>query len=230
MWNKMQSFFLSDEEMVKKDDDHKPAKNGFNSAAWTPARVPPRKSLKRLLILALLAVVVYIFITNIPTDVGIRDRRRPLYQQSDNEIVLSTGATKTKHPVKGSSKNPREKGIKLLDPKAARTYNGPVRFLNLGASLHAIYTTRGGSITNKNVLFAAASLQSAATLLPVACQMAAERRSYVHFALMSRSEIEIDELRQLNGIGESCEIIFHGMGSTFMQGEIRCMWVGIDRK
>lgn len=66
---------------------------------------------------------------------------------------------------------------------------------------------------NKNVLFTASSLKSAAALLPVACQMGSELRNYVHFALMSRSTIDIEELRALNGVDESCHVIFHGKSS-----------------
>lgn len=64
---------------------------------------------------------------------------------------------------------------------------------------------------NKNVLFAAASLRSAAVLLPMACQMAAELRSYVHFALAGGSDIGLEELRAINGLDDSCQVIFHGM-------------------
>lgn len=81
---------------------------------------------------------------------------------------------------------------------------------------------------NKNVLFAASSLKSAAALLPIACQMGTELRSYVHFALMSRSEIGLNELRAVNGVDDSCHIIFHGSyplggysGSTFVVSCLR---------
>jgi hypothetical protein len=76
-------------------------------------------------------------------------------------------------------------------------------------SLQAVTNTRGG-LYNKHILFSAASLRSAATLLPIACRMGSELRSYVHFALMGRSEIGLDDLRAVNGVDESCNIIFHG--------------------
>jgi hypothetical protein len=74
---------------------------------------------------------------------------------------------------------------------------------------------------NKNILFAAANLKSAALLLPMACQMGNELRNYVHFALVGGSGIDIDDLRAVNGIDESCQVIFHGMRSIcdgFMSG------------
>ncbi|KAF7521932.1 hypothetical protein G7054_g12281 [Neopestalotiopsis clavispora] len=64
-------------------------------------------------------------------------------------------------------------------------------------------------LVNRNILFAASSLKSAATLLPVACQMGQESRNYVHFALISRSDIDMEELQKINGIDEGCQIIFH---------------------
>jgi hypothetical protein len=101
-------------------------------------------------------------------------------------------------------------------------YNGPVKFHNLAVSLHAISGTRGTMFHNKNVLFAAASLKSAAVLLPLACAMGTEFRSYVHFALMSRSDVEMKELKKINGIDDECEIIFHG---TAIQVQNQLVWV-----
>ncbi len=40
--------------------------------------------------------------------------------------------------------------------------------------------------------------------------MGSKARTVVHFALMSRSEIDIDELRAVSGVDESCNVIFHG--------------------
>jgi len=207
----MQAFFLSDEEMGKKDDDHKPALSGLSPGTWAPAHVQRRKLLKRLLIVIIGLLVVYVFIKNMPTDLPIRDHRRPVYHDPGSEIE-STGRVNSRPP--GRSSWQHEKSLKVhsappIVTEEARTYDGPVKFLNLGTSLHAIYNTRGGSFINKNVLFAAASLKSATVLLPMACQMAKERRSYVHFALMSRSELELEELRQVNGIDDSCQVIFH---------------------
>ncbi len=62
-----------------------------------------------------------------------------------------------------------------------------------------------------NKLFAAASLKSAATLLPIACEMGIRERNYVHFAFMGRDEILMDALEAVNGIGPECKIMFHGM-------------------
>ncbi|KAJ2973102.1 hypothetical protein NUW58_g9025 [Xylaria curta] len=90
-----------------------------------------------------------------------------------------------------------------------RNFNGPFKFTRLAVSLQAISNTRGSQANNKNVLFIAASLKSAATLLPMACQMGAGLNNYVHFALLGRSSISMEQLWEINGIDKSCVVIFH---------------------
>lgn len=95
--------------------------------------------------------------------------------------------------------------------EAPKTYNGPLKLPHLGPSLQAIITDTSGRLQkNRNVLFATASLRSAALLLPMACQMATERQNYVHFALMSRSDMPMKELLAINGIDKECPLIVHG--------------------
>ncbi|KAL6795297.1 hypothetical protein J3E68DRAFT_403892 [Trichoderma sp. SZMC 28012] len=94
--------------------------------------------------------------------------------------------------------------------EAPKTYNGPLKLPHLGPSLQAIITDTSGRLQkNRNVLFATASLRSAALLLPMACQMATERQNYVHFALMSRSDMPMKELLAINGIDKECPLIVH---------------------
>ncbi|KAI3400594.1 hypothetical protein diail_2797 [Diaporthe ilicicola] len=190
----------------KKDDDlyvkggHKRA----SSLGWKSApRIAPRKTLKRLGLLVLIATAAYLFIHNIPTDVGPRRSGRPTYP-----------TTKAPPGVGPKPQVPVEKNEKEAGPPS-RDYNGPVRFLELAETLHAISGTHGGDQINKNVLFAASSLRSAGSLLPLACKMGRELRAYVHFALISRSEIPLDELQAINGIDRSCEIIFHDARAEF---------------
>ncbi len=212
-WVKMQSLFASDDGMDKKDDDHPPATLARRSGIWSPARIPPRRSVKRLLLLAVVAAGVYFFISNIPTDLGIRDHRRPTYIYPDDDKELP-GSPPTKLrvlPKRKLSATRQDDDGTTREAKSNRSYNGPVRFLELAPTLHAVSYTKGGSNVNKNILFAASSLKSAALLLPLACEMGLELKNYVHFALMSRSEIGLDELQEINGIDYSCHIIFHGM-------------------
>ncbi|RYO84114.1 hypothetical protein DL766_008117 [Monosporascus sp. MC13-8B] len=204
----MRNYFLSDVELGKKDDDHKKhvKDGGLRSAQkWLPSRGPRRRSLKGVALLAVVAFLVYAFVTNMPASLGPNPlMRRPTFEQVPPR---SPPRVHPGHPPPSSQANPRSRAQPPSSPE--RTYNGPVKFLELASSLHAIAPTQGSMTVNKNVLFAAASLKSAATLLPIACQMGTELKSYVHFALMSRSSIDLAELQKVNGIDESCHLIFH---------------------
>jgi hypothetical protein len=215
LWGRMSSIFLSDEELGKKDDDHKPAvlPTIRTQQHWAPARPSPRKTLKRLALAIVIGFAVYLFVHNIPTDLPIRDRRRPVYKHGDSDTI-----NPFQPPPKKSRPPPKSHAGHVVEP-AAQSYSDPVKFIELAESLYAISSTMGGFVKNKNVLFAASSLKSAAALLPIACQMGSELRNYVHFALMSRSEIDIDELKAVNGVDESCHVIFHGKHPPMATGE-----------
>ncbi|KAI5920184.1 hypothetical protein F4810DRAFT_683709 [Camillea tinctor] len=195
----MRRFFMNDEELGKKDDDHRTVKNSLRPPNWHPARVPPRRSLKRIGLALLAAVLLFVFFKNIPVLGPDARMRRPNYAYSESPANVP----RVRPPTRESSP-PRTQG-----PGVERTFNGPVKFPDLAPTLHAITGTRGSMVINRNVLFAVSSLKSAATLLPVACQMASELKSYVHFALMSRSDIQFSELRSINGISDHCQVIFH---------------------
>ncbi|KAL7627483.1 hypothetical protein AAE478_001676 [Parahypoxylon ruwenzoriense] len=207
-WGRMRSFFLSDEELGKKDDDHKPFKNGPN---WHPARVPPRRSLRRIGLVSIVALLVYLFFKNIPVLGPDHRMRRPNYAYPD----LAAAPKRPSYEQAPPSRPDTYPAHPATPP--GRTFNGPVKFLELAPTLHAIGGTRGTMVINRNVLFAASSLKSAATLFPIACQMGTELKSYVHFALMSRSGIDIQELRKVNGIDDSCHIIFHDARPDYAQ-------------
>ncbi|KAL2264322.1 hypothetical protein VTK26DRAFT_7288 [Humicola hyalothermophila] len=208
----MPSVFRSDEKLGKKDDDHKPTRrSSIRSQCRAAARLGPRKTLKRLVVTLALGVFVYLFIKNIPTDLPIRDRRRPVYKaQPDRDEV---------HKPDSMPKLVLDRPIKppVPDNPSAPTskYNGPIKFPKLASTLRAISSTGGSSPSNSNVLFAAASLKSVGLLLPMACRMGAEQRNYVHFALTGGTEVDIEELRVVNGIDDSCQVIFHDARPDF---------------
>ncbi|KAI6351363.1 hypothetical protein MCOR25_009987 [Pyricularia grisea] len=214
---KVPNLFLSDEEIGKKNDDHRTDRKGLG-ATWTPSvqRVilQPRRALKRIGLLAIAVFLVYQFVVNIPTDVPIRDRRRPNYWNPN----AGPGNDAWNRPPSAAA--PGSKGTQMMTPaqpaepaqpaKPAEVFSGhDIQFPALSASLHAIAGTGGFNRLNKNVLFAASSLKSVARLLPMACQMGQELRSYVHFVLMSRSDMDYLQLQAINGIDKSCRIMFH---------------------
>lgn len=195
---------------AKKDDDlyTKGGKTPKSNSGWKSkpnTRIPPRKTLKRLGLLLLIAIGVYVFIHNIPTDLGPRDRSRPVYNQPAGTAPLK------KPPIIDTPTTDRDFSEVERVASVTGEYDGPLRFLELAESLHAISGTKGTQQLNRNILFMAGSLKSADILLPIACQMGRELRSYVHFALLSKNGIPLQQLQDINGIDESCHILFHGM-------------------
>lgn len=198
--------------VTKKDDDLYVKGGARAPTGWRARgspRLPPRKTFKRLGLVCLLAVVVYVFVHNIPTDLGPQDKRHPFYAYGGARKPGNPSAPLPLPPL--IPPIPNEIHEQEPTALATRDYDGPLRFLNLAESLHAISETKGSSQNNRNVLFMASNIQSANKLLPIACQMGRELRSYVHFALVSRNEVPLDQLRDINGIGEDCHVIFHGM-------------------
>ncbi|EPE34847.1 hypothetical protein GLAREA_10542 [Glarea lozoyensis ATCC 20868] len=215
--------FVGDEELGKRDDEYKPGKKtsiGLGGL-WQQKRVqhgPPRRSIKRLGMLLLGIFAIYLFIHNIPTDLK-PPRSRPSYTQND---------PKKKGPSPPSAKSDAHKKPSVAgysgtskptkqQEEVAHDFNGPIKFYDLAVSLHAVAGTRGGDLINRNVLFAAASLKSAATLLPIACEMAMQDRNYVHFALIGRDIIDMEVLKSVNSIGKECKIMYHDARADFSQ-------------
>lgn len=113
-------------------------------------------------------------------------------------------------PSSSSSDKSSERSAQTGHKQGHAQYKGPLKFPELGETLQNIQGTGGMYERNKNILFTAASVNSANTLLPMACKMASEEKNYVHFALMGRSEVSIKELLQINGIDKSCKLYVHG--------------------
>lgn len=223
-----------DEELAKKDDDlglpkhAKQQQQQQHGGQWQAVHPPRRGLVLRLVVyLVVLGVLLFILIRTItagddasspsPLDrdpfrhdfPGAYDsptRGRPPPPPLDAEPKLRPKS----NPVAESKTKPKTPaaGHDALDEP--KSYNGPIKFYELAASLRAISSTGGTSVTNRNVLFAAASLKSAATLLPMACRMAYEKTTYVHFAFIGRSTISLKELLQVNGIDRTCPMMMHG--------------------
>ncbi|KAJ3552848.1 hypothetical protein NPX13_g11020 [Xylaria arbuscula] len=212
-WMKMRSFFMSDEELGKKDDDHKLVNSvrQRRSSSWQPARGPPRRSIKRIALVFVVAIVVYLFVHNIPI-LGPDDRmRRPDYAHFPGRPPSSPGLPSTDNAMHPPDPDAQAQ-LQMLAPRTTeRNFNGPFKFLNLAISLQAIANTRGSQPENKNVLFAAASLKSVATLLPMACQMGLGMKSYVHFALLGGSSINArPNYAQISSDGRLEKAVFRG--------------------
>lgn len=196
----MSRFWRNDEEMAKKDDDlHAPRQTG----QWQAARGPRRGFTTR--------IAIYVFVAFVTIFTLVRFIRSTPDVYVDAPYLHRSSLDSLSGYDRQSPSDRRPDTAKGRGSDESRTYNGPIRFPLLANSLHSISSTGGTLYKNRNVLFAAASLASASTLLPMACQMAEERESYVHFALLSRNDVSMDDLLKINGIDSSCKLILHGM-------------------
>ncbi|KEF55638.1 uncharacterized protein A1O9_08388 [Exophiala aquamarina CBS 119918] len=157
----------------------------------------PLKSLRRRRVfLALLTLwLLYLFFKHMPTDVpSVGQRYDPRYGRLSPNLARPDQA----HP---EPPNPEA----LSNDEQG--YEGPIKFLELARSLrHAIHnpTTQG------NVLYAISRLDSVPRILPLACTMARNNRTRVHFAFMGRQSAKWDDIKALNGFADSdCALYLH---------------------
>jgi hypothetical protein len=150
--------FVGDEELGKRDDEYKPGKKASLGLGglWQQKRVqhgPPRRSIKRLGMLLLGIFAIYLFIHNIPTDLK-PPRSRPSYTQNDPKkkgpSAPSAKSDAHKKPsvagYSGTSKPTKEQ------EEIPHDFNGPIKFYDLAVSLHAVASTRGSDLINRNVV------------------------------------------------------------------------------
>lgn len=207
--------FVGDEELGKRDDDHKPGSKrqlAVELPAWPYRRFLTRRNLKRMLLGLALVVGLYYFFKNMPTDLGPRSPR-PNYGipraggRNRSSPVKPVGGTNTPAPDKIQTR-PAE--INGAEAEEKHWFNGPIKFYKLAESLRAISPTTGLTEINRNVLFAAANTKSASVMLQLACDMAALKRNSVHFAFLGRDDVTMNLLKEVNGVTEGCNIMFHG--------------------
>jgi hypothetical protein len=200
--------WANDEELAKKDDDLTDPRLLRHGNQWqTAGRIPRPRPIARFAAYAVIAFLLILGFSKLFSGRADPSLQRPYVDQHlAIEIPAHDGS---KEPTTPDSRVRGSDGRGAL-PEPAKTYSGPLKLPALGQSLHAIGSTGGKQSKNRNVLFAAASLKSATTLLPFACKMAYEHVNYVHFALLGRSEISLLELIKINGIDNSCPLILHG--------------------
>ncbi|KAF2241092.1 hypothetical protein BU26DRAFT_525615 [Trematosphaeria pertusa] len=204
-----------DEELGKKDDDHKPgAAPRIPLCAFLSA---PRRWRRRRILLAVAALyLLYLFVRNIP-DLGEANGRRPGYGSGRPIVPMTNDDYNQAYDAEPSGAPPGTKAPKAGQP-APQTYAGPIKFYRLASSLHAASHTGGYHYTNRNVLFAMSGLKSASALLPMACEMARWSRSYVHAAFMGRQDIPLADLLEINGIDKvKCPAIWHDARADFTE-------------
>lgn len=214
--DKLRSLFsATDDQMGKKDDDRKRS-GSTASASWAPARIaPPRRTARRLAVVIVFFAIAYLIFDLFRPATEFRDFV-PNYPTYDGP-GLSSHFDRVWPPSTPAHSKQHHKVEEAVEPAAGGHHSGASReartSLNLPAlplTLEDIAKTVEDGKENKNVLFVSSSLRSAAALLPLACEMGRLQRNYVHYAVMSRSEMPVQQLRKINGLDDSCRIIFHG--------------------
>ena len=201
--------FPTDEELGKRDDDHKPSR----VAGWLPKQRPKIRK-RRLFAFVVVCALLWLFVRNVP-DLGPADERYGFLSRRRGWIPTEVRA-RSRH-AEGSRAVPREpqtdKDSTVFNSPPStgpRPIEGPIRFVFLGHSLHGISRTNGHRPKNRNVLFAASDLKSAADIIPLACEMGRWKRNFVHMAVFGREELPIDDIKKVNGVTEeSCDIFWH---------------------
>jgi hypothetical protein len=139
-----------DEELGKRDDDHKLGTKNPAGIAWKQRRLPHglhRRTMKRAVMAILALIGLYYFFKNMPTDLE-NPRPRPHYQPQQ---------TGKDTPIAGSRASPvSESSIPSREHEEAtersHSFNGPIKFYELASSLHAVSKTKGSETINHNVV------------------------------------------------------------------------------
>lgn len=216
--------FADDEELGKKDDDHRPSNGVSIPALWPLWQTPLRIRRRRLAAVFTVLIFLYFFVKHIPTDLG------PANKRGKMGVARAGGSLgRPSAAEQGSSTNqpPHAPGLGSADK---HYYNGPIHLNQLGASLHGAAKTGGHRENNKNVLFAVSNLKSASELIPIACEMAVFKRTYVHFTLMGREDLPIEVLREVNRVAEDCNIHWHGMNPFNQVTNCHCLHLYADAR
>ncbi|KAF2672527.1 hypothetical protein BT63DRAFT_422979 [Microthyrium microscopicum] len=223
-----------DEELGKKDDDHKAGDGG---KTWHALRSSMRMRRRRLIVLAITIFLIWFLFTH-----RLRDMLQ--HRVKEEEIIVANANGKNYHsettvkdsyglrgitPSQPSNANepfsnpkPKPQHVAPNKGKPDKTkfytkhyYEGEMKFYALPVSIRRIQSSSSFANQNYNVLFCAANLQSAANLIPVACDMAKRGTTRVHMAFMGRNDMSIDEILQINGIDKSCRVLFHDARPDF---------------
>ena len=142
--------FPGDEQLGKKDDDHKPGMRSPLGVAWQQRRLPHgphRRTLKRAVLGLLVVVALYLFFKNMPADLE-NPRARPHYDHAP-------GAAPQMPPPNAPLVNQAsgsQAGHEVSKETTQHYFNGPIKFYQLASSLHAVSRTKGSELINRNVV------------------------------------------------------------------------------
>jgi len=179
----------SHEELGTKDDERKPERLKTGGRLW---RMIPKMRRRRVLLCALVLFLLWIF---------------TYYRLPASQLVSQASLTPTRPASRYRWPLAAHPPPPAGPVDGEHYYHGDIIFYKLPKTLHGIPKTRP---YNRNVLFAASSLKSAAVLIPLACDMAKSTKNYVHLAIMGCSDLSMEEILEINGVDEArCKIFWH---------------------
>ncbi|KAI4618197.1 uncharacterized protein J4E87_007865 [Alternaria ethzedia] len=195
-----------DEELGKKDDDHryKPARQ----SSWSMWNHTFRWRRRRIL-LAIVALCFLYYTFHGSSD----DLEDPVVEQRYRGRPISS--TYQKPGATGNDDEPTGAPPGIQKPRRGdaipHIYDGQIRFFRLASSLRSSASATGGyEKKNRNILFAMSNLKSVSTLLPMVCDMSQWNRNHVHATFMGREDIPIEDLLEINGIDKvKCPAVWH---------------------
>lgn len=208
-----------DEEHEKRDDDFRPRITHPPASSASTWIYPWRWRKRRLLAGVLLICVFYGLVHNVSM-LGQLDR------QIDQAWKSSGGAGylgRLPTSVGGGDASSGGAGPAIPAPKKQPTnapprgdnldadhyYAGPIRYYQLPSGLQKLQPA-GFGVASGNILYTAASLKSAANLMPMACEMGKAKKNGVHMAFLGRNALPLAEILEVNGIrGSECNVTFH---------------------
>ncbi|KAF2217129.1 hypothetical protein CERZMDRAFT_93186 [Cercospora zeae-maydis SCOH1-5] len=193
-----------DEEIGKRDDDFFRPRRSHSPPATMTATCPFRWRRRRVMVVLGVLFLIYVVHLYVPGGMGARYETESFHAKPARTFA-GYDTAKSREP-KGAP--PREVNS-AEDEQSKHYYDGATKFYRLGGSLQKVAKSMGSYQYNRNVLFAAASMNSLANLVPMACEMARKEKNDVQFAVFGRSPIPIDDLQELNGIDGSCGIQWH---------------------
>ncbi|KAJ5690293.1 hypothetical protein N7462_004685 [Penicillium macrosclerotiorum] len=195
----------TDEELGKKDDDHRfPDHPRFRPIH--PSRIPrPR----RLLFIILILFAVYQFFKHMPTDLTpAAERYNPKIASLKHQNPISSPPGPNQSPPRPKVESSLMSDGKDHEMITEVNYDGKIKFYELAQSLP--HREHDANTASRAVVFAASSLHSVSDMLPLACKMATKQLNHVHFVLMGKDEVSIRGIKQVNGIYDSdCPITWH---------------------
>ncbi|KAF2765365.1 hypothetical protein EJ03DRAFT_331043 [Teratosphaeria nubilosa] len=202
-----------DEELGKRDDDFRSKPRA--SPAYTDMGLQWHWRKRRIFAILTALALVYVFVKNIPTDLG-PWAQRPGMVNGGQQLPQAAALQERMNPLGGGDREPTGPPPRdaVIDDEESDSsmwyYDGPLIYYLLASSLQGVVRMMGQRPSNRNVLFAVSSLKSAANLMPMACEMARWNRNYVHMVLLGRDPLPLEDILEVNGVNRrECLVYFH---------------------